>query len=136
MYPIIHFTKLNDLLDEINPHGCHTVRISAAQKRITTNGPVPRTEVAVTVLVQTITNGTILVYVPMHKRIVFSPSYHEVDSRRRYDTAWKRAELIKGGIAKLVTDAGHSPRPGIIDMGATEPLQGEQWPINGPDEEE
>lgn len=136
MYPIIiHFTKLTDLLEEIAPHGSHTVRISTAQRRVATGGPVPRTEVAVSVLVQVIASGTLLVYVPMTKRIVFGQANHDVDSQRRLNGAWRQAELIKRSVTKLVTEAGHSPRPGIIDMGAIEPVQGEQWPLGGEEED-
>lgn len=136
MYPIIHFTKMSDLLDEINPHGRHIVRISASQKRITHNGTIPRTEVTVRVLVQALHEGAILVYVPLLERITYSPSYHEADSQRRYNAAWRLAESAKVGIEKIVSDAGHQPRPGIIDLGNVEPVLGRKWQMGSEEEEE
>lgn len=135
MYPIIHFTKLSDLLDEITPHGCHAVRINASQKRVTINGTIPRMDVTVTVMVQAMHDGAVLVFTPLMKRISFGSIHHEVDSRRRHTAAWNRAEAIKAIITKAVSDAGHTPRPGIIDMGGVEPLLGEEYLIDSEEEE-
>ena len=60
--PVIHFTKLSDLLAELSPSGGQTVRVATMQRSESKNGQFPYSLYTITVDVRTLHDGAILCY--------------------------------------------------------------------------
>lgn len=127
--PVIHFSNLNDLVNDFGYAGA-TIRVATSQRTETRNGQhFPRKIITVAVNVTALNNGCILSYMPFARNIEISVmSQHEAPSpQEKFDQAWKDAERIAGEIRLAIRASGHEPFSGRFDLGGVEPAQGEEW---------
>lgn len=131
MLPVIHFECLADLLDEFaDGWPKQTVRVAVQQRtetRTTTYGE--EKHITLNVFVRAIHNGSILSYVPFDKTIRITPFTDDNETRQQYKAAWAQVQEIRKQLTQIILDHGHTPRPGILDMGAVLPVPGHRWKL-------
>lgn len=133
MYPVIHFEKLSDLLSEfggLEPVNGQIVRI-AIQQRSETRNTAWGNEKVITLqcFVRALHNGAILSYVPFEETITIDAFCDKEERRRQYEVTWEQLKLTREQITDMVIDSGHTPRPGVLDLGAVQPVAGQRWKL-------
>lgn len=126
--PVIHFTNLTDLLAELEGYGPQAVRVTTLQRSESKNGQFPYTLITISVDVRAFAyNGAILSYRPMQEEIRCDITTDRDQINKKYDQAWQDAQAVRLSIYGAIREAGHNPRPGIIDLGEAQPILGEKW---------
>lgn len=131
--PVIHFTRLSDLLDELATEFRHVVRVATSQRRETKGGQFPSTLLTIAVDVRALHDNTILSYRAMQEEIRHDITSDRAEVNHKYNQAWDDAGKVRTAIYTAIFDAGHTARPGIIDLGDVQPVLGEQWPLSETD---
>lgn len=133
MLPVIHFTKLSELLNEFKFYGDvrQIVRVGHSQRTETKSGLVDSLTVyTIQVFARAIHHGAILSYTAMSESISHSVLSNPAESKAKYDQAWEDVAKVKTGLFVAIREAGHEYRDGIIDLGECTPIVGEQWPLS------
>lgn len=129
MLPVIHFSTLEELLDEFRFFGSRKqiVRVAAQQRSETKPGSVPYTLITVQVYARAIHQGAILSYVAMSEEIRIGPMFDRAEGKAKYDATWLDADLACASLRAEIRSAGHEAMPGVIDLGGVQPMVGQKW---------
>lgn len=135
MLPVIHFSTLEELLDEFRFLGDRRqiVRVATQQRSEIKSGSMPYTLITIQVYARAIHHGTILSYVASSEEIRVGPMFDRVEGKAKYDAAWLHADLVCAALRAEIRAAGHEAMPGIIDLGGVQPMAGQKWMVNEPE---
>lgn len=133
MFPVIHFEKLSDLLGEfegVYPTPNQTIRVSIQQRTETHNNSMGGQKIiTLQCFVRSLHNGTILSYMPYEEIIKIDAFTDKDKAHQQYEDALEQLHLTKEQITEIIIDEGHTPRPGVLDLGGVQPVAGQRWQI-------
>ncbi|MGD9729258.1 MAG: hypothetical protein AB7V39_23185, partial [Nitrospiraceae bacterium] len=125
--------KLSDLLEEfegLHPTFNQTIRVAIQQRTETRNNAIGGEKViTLYCFVRSLHNGAIFSYVPFEEIIKIDIYTDKEKGRQLYEMAWEQLQVTREQIIQAIIDAGHTPRPGVLDLGAVQPVAGHRWKI-------
>jgi hypothetical protein len=130
---VIHFMNLHDLLYEFNGNGHQQIVRVAQQQRTETRASkegLPLKTITLQVFVRSIYQGVILSYTALQEEIDASFFADQQKAKLQYDKAWDNMQRVRREICVAIREAGHEPRPGVIDLFDAKPIAGEPWPLS------